>query len=64
MTILLTVGGIAIGSAITERMLQASGHENMAMLVNVTAYVACGCIALNYWWSAVHYVVTTFGVHI
>lgn len=64
MKALLTVAGIAIISSIVEKLMDEYGQGNKVVFVKIAAYIACGYVALDYWWEGVRFVATTFGVHI
>lgn len=64
MTTLLTVAGIAITSEIIARLMEEYGQGGKVVFIKIAAYIACGTIALDFWWDGVREVARAFGVNI
>jgi hypothetical protein len=60
----IKIAGIAIASEFVGRLMEDHGHGNKVIFVRVITYVACGMIAMEYWWQGVKYIASTFGVRI
>lgn len=58
------IAGIAIASEFVGRLMEDHGHGNKVVFVRIIAYVACGVIALDCWWTGVRDIARTFGVSI
>jgi hypothetical protein len=61
---MLTVAGIAIGSEFIGKVMEEFGQGNKVIFIKVAAYIACGVIAMNFWWDGVRTVVHAFGVNL
>lgn len=64
MTAMLTVAGIAIASEFIANLMENFGHGNKVIFVKIASYMACGYVAMDFWWDGVRMVAGQFGVHI
>lgn len=58
----LKVAGIAIASEFVGRLMEDHGHGNKVIFIRIITYVACGAIAMEYWWEGVRHIAHAFGV--
>lgn len=58
------IAGIAIGSEFLSKAMEEYGHGDKTIFVRIVSYVACGYIALDFWWAGVKQVAVQFGVSI
>jgi len=47
MKTILKIAGIAIGSAVLEKLMESQGHGDKTNFVRVVAYLACASIAID-----------------
>lgn len=60
---IVTVAGIALGSAVIEKAMEVMGHGDKVVFVKIISWVAAAGFTLNFWWDGVKHVVQSFGVY-
>lgn len=64
MSALLTVAGIAIASEFIGKAMEHFGQGDKIIFIKIAAYVACGYVAMDFWWDGVRHVAHAFGVSV
>ena len=62
MKTILKIAGIAIGSALLEKLMESQGHGDKKNFVRIVAYLACASIAIDETYDYMRRLGARFGI--